>query len=403
MRRRFGLTRAASLAAAVATCTPVAAHAQAWPDGPIVVELGGAGRLVIGGEASAAAGERDDRAFFNYTRYRHNTFRMVRLALAAQWQPHARFALVSDLRSENFDAPRVYALYARVAPFAAVPLDVQAGRIPPVFGRFARHPYATDNLLIGYPLAYQYLTSLRPEAVPRTSEDLLRMRGRGWLASFPIGDGRPGPGVPLVSAFAYDTGVQARFTTGMIEGAVAVTAGTLSNPRVGDDNRGRQVSARVGIAPVPGLAAGASAARGAWLDTRAVPVAGGTRFAQEALGLDAEYSRDHWLVRGEFVTSRWRLPSLASPLTARSGFIEGRWRVRPRWFVAARADRLTFSEIAGNGIRRTWDAPVSRLETGGGWYFRRNLVAKAAWQHNWRDGGRVRERTFGSAQLLFWF
>ena len=40
------------------------------------------------------------------------------------------------------------------------------------FGAFARRTYANDNPLIGYPLAYQYLTSLRPDAVPATADAL---------------------------------------------------------------------------------------------------------------------------------------------------------------------------------------------------------------------------------------
>ena len=73
------------------------------------------------------------------------------------------------------------------------PLDIQAGRIPPVFGAFARRTYGADNPLIGYPLAYQYLTSLRPDAVPATADDLLAMRARGWRASYPVGVTSPAP------------------------------------------------------------------------------------------------------------------------------------------------------------------------------------------------------------------
>jgi len=35
-----------------------------------------------------------------------------------------------------------------------------------VIGAFARQAYGRDNLVIGTPLAYQYLTSLRPDALP---------------------------------------------------------------------------------------------------------------------------------------------------------------------------------------------------------------------------------------------
>jgi hypothetical protein len=72
-------------------------------------------------------------------------------------------------------------------------------------------------------------------------------------------------------------------------------------------------------------------------------------------------------------------------------------------FVAGRVDRLDFSHLVDGSLQPTWDAPVTRVEAGGGWYFRRNLVGKMSVQHNWRDGGRVKQRTFASAQVLFWF
>ena len=53
---------------------------------------------------------------------------------------------------------RPYALYVRVQPLADRPLFVQAGRIPPVFGAFARQQYGAGNPLIGMPLAYHYPT-----------------------------------------------------------------------------------------------------------------------------------------------------------------------------------------------------------------------------------------------------
>jgi len=51
---------------------------------------------------------------------------------------------------------------------------------------------------------------------------------------------------------------------------------------------------------------------------------------------------------------------------------------------------------------RTWDAPVTRLESGAGYYIRRNLLAKGTYQYNWRDGGLVRTRGLFAAQLHFW-
>ena len=62
---------------------------------------------------------------------------------------------------------------------------------PDLRGVSRRHAYAADNPLIGYPLAYQYLTSLRPDALPASADELLRMRGRGWLSNFSVGNWRP--------------------------------------------------------------------------------------------------------------------------------------------------------------------------------------------------------------------
>ena len=134
-----------------------------------------------------------------------------------------------------------------------------------------------------------------------------------------------------------------------------------------------------------------------------VPAGAERSYRQQAIGIDAEYSRDKWIVRAEAIRSEWRLPAIAPALVARTGFVEGRVRVHPRVFVAARIDRMDFSRLTIHPTAQTWDAPVSRVELGGGWYFKRNLVAKAEWQYNWRDGGRVRRRGFVSGQLLFWF
>jgi hypothetical protein len=131
-------------------------------------------------------------------------------------------------------------------------------------------------------------------------------------------------------------------------------------------------------------------------------------YPQTAAGTDVEYSRDHWLVRGEIVWSRWVVP-FATPridtnVEALGSWIEGRYRLTPRIFVSGRADRLAFSRFElGPGLAPTWDAPVRRVEVDAGYYIQRNLVARLAVQNNHRDGGRVRQRTYFSGQLAFWF
>jgi hypothetical protein len=386
---------------------------QVLPAGPIET---GRGTVTISGEVTATAGTEDENAYFNYTDYEHNALRLFRLSLSGMWRPSPRLAVLTEIRSENLERVIPYALYVRVRPWPGTPFDVQAGRIPPVFGTFARRSYGTDNPLIGFPLAYQYLTSVRPDAVPANADELLLMRGRGWRTTYLVGNPLPAPGVPVVSAYRWDTGVEARYAAERVDLAVSLTSGTLSNPRVDDDNDGRQLAGRVAWHPAIGLTLGVSGARGAFLDRAIVdayePALGAHAYTQEAVGVDGEYSRGYWLVRGEAILSRWSIPKINMPfidrpLGARTGYVEGRYRFTPRLFAAARVDGLAFSTITGqrlfDGQPTQWDAPVKRVEVGGGVNLQRNLTLRGVVQHNWRDGGRIHERTYVSAQLSYWF
>ena len=378
---------------------------QVLPSAPVTLANG---RLTIGGEASASIAAVDE-GYFNYTDYEHSLLRLVRLAVSAAWQPTERLAVLGDVRTENWGTLRAYALYVRVRPWRNREFDIQAGRIPPVFGAFSRRPYGPENPLIGYPLAYQYLTSLRGDAIPAQPDDLRQMRGSGWLASYPIGSAEWAPGVPLVSAFRWDTGVQARIGSSRADASVALTTGTLSNPRLGDDNGGRQIAGRATVRPIVGLEIGASAARGGFLSrdaTRPLNLDADS-FTQRAVGFDAEYSRDHWLLRGEVIRSAWNVPLVAEPgaepLRAVAATLESRYRLRPGLYLAGRIDRLHFSSLHDEHGWFSWDAPVTRVEIGGGYSLVRNVLAKLGYQHNWREGGHVRSQGFATAQIMYWF
>ena len=384
---------------------PAPATAQLLPSAPVRLFDG---RVRLGAEITATAGTPDDDTFFNYTDYERNGLRTFRAALIVQWQVARRVAFLTEVRVDDADTITASAAYVRVRPWLDHAFHVQAGRIPPVFGSFGRRAYESNRALIGYPLAYQYLTSLRSDALPAAPEDLLRMRGRGWRSSFPVGSPYAGPGLPLISAFRWDTGVQARWASSRVDAAVALTQGTLSNPLWGDDNGRGQVSGRVAVTPTVGLVLGTSAARGSWV-SRVVPGARDSD-AQSALGGDAEYSRGHVILRAELVWSRWDLPPLTSAaersrVSALGAWVEGRYRIAPRWYVAARADRLGFSNLdaPASGIRLPWDAPVRRLELGAGYSIQRNVVVRVGVQLNERDGNRKERQTFFAAQAAWWF
>jgi hypothetical protein len=393
----------------VAFCMSAPAIAQTLPSGPIRAMDG---QILVSGEVVATVSDDDDIAFFNYTDYEHNALRFFRLTLSGSWQPARRIAFVGEMRTEDLERPQAYAAYIRFKPWVDKGLDIQAGIIPPTFGVFSRRAYATDNPVIGYPLAYQYLTSIHPDAAPSTTDDLVRMRARGWLSTYPVGNRTPSPGVPLVTAFRWDTGVQARWKAGIVDAAAAVTAGTLSNPHADDNNESPQVSGRFAAEPATGLILGVSAARGAWLskDVAALLTGGGdaASYTQTAWGGDAEYSRDHWLVRSEMVWSRWRMPIAATApagidLDSLAIWVEGRYKITPRISAGFRLDHLGFSDVQATAGQIPWEAPVTRVEGAVGYAFQRNLIGRISVQRNQRDAGRVHSRTYFAAQLAYWF
>lgn len=363
--------------------------------------------LSFGGEVSASMSRRDDVAFFNYTDYEHDTLRQARLRLMFEARLPARLDLLGELRVEN-DQVNAPAVFLRWQPWVTRPFHLQAGRLPLTIGAFSRRAYGSDNLLVGVPLVYQYLTSVRPDALPATADDVVRMRARGWRPSYPLGSTDQLPGLPLLAYSRGDTGVQMQWTGQSWTAAAAVTRGTAADPRVRDNNDGVTFSSRVAIMRPFGLTVGVSGSRGAWVG-RAVESllsqsARARGMSQSLVGLDAEFARGHWILRGEWWHSRFEVPTLTGPLSSTGRFVEGRYRFRPRWQVAARVDRLTFSKIVGSlAVPISWDAPLWRTEAVLGYRVTRHIDLRAGYQYNWREAGRVRQRGFPTLQALFWF
>jgi hypothetical protein len=389
------LSSAASLAAQVVPTEPITAAD---------------GRVIVGAEVSATYASTDP-GFFNYTDYEYSALRNLRVGVTAEVRATRHLQFLAELRVDHGDHVQPFALFVRLRPWPNRRFDVQAGRIPATFGAFGRGAYGTANLLIGTPLAYQYLTSLRADALPATADDLLGMRGRGWLSNFPLGVTRADRGLPIVNTVRADTGVQVHGVTGMFEWTGAITTGSLSNPRVRDDNDGRQIAGRVIARPFAAIALGTSLARGAYVARAvqdALPTVRAEDGVQQAIGVDAEYSQGRFLARSEIIHSQWRLPRALDDtgdrnLRARTAMLEARYRVLPGVQLAARVERMDFSRLHVAAANATWEAPVSRTELGGSYSIIRNITLKGSWQRNTRDGGRVRVDNLFATQVVYWF
>jgi hypothetical protein len=397
------------IALTLAVPRPLEAQTPEYGDG------GGLSRyLAGGGEATVVAGPRDTTAFFNYSDYERNLLRIARLRLFGEWRTAARLSVIGELRTENIDQLMMPALYVRWQPRATHDFYVHAGRIPPVIGGFGRHAYGRDNVVIGQPLAYQYLTSLRPDAVPSTVEDLLRMRGRGWQPSYPIGSTDLEPGVPLVSASKWDTGVAGIWRRGRVDVSAALTQGSPALPVVKDTNDHLMWSGRAAALVGGGVTIGVSGARGQWLENSVLDLTPGGRetpSSQTLIATDIEIGHGPWLVRGEWLRSVFEIPIVTAPdpnarLHVWSGFAEARYRPVPRWQVGLRVDRIAFGDAPGpipDVTNTSWDADVDRIEAVLGFRAHRHIELRGGWQQNWREGGRVRARGLPVFAVLCWF
>jgi len=408
-----GPRRLAASLAAVLLVTPAAAHAQQSDASPAAA----GGRFAVGGDLSASFAPEDEH-YFNYTDYELNQLRLVTGGLGASLRVTPWLTTTAELRFENAEYLWVSALYVRVRPAASVPLHVLVGRVPPVFGAFARQRYGADNPLVSMPLAYQSLTTLRRDAVPANADTLLAVRGRGWNVPYGGGDAPLdyATGLPLVASSRWDTGILASYGSPRLEATLGLTQGSLSHAVVRDDNDGKQVVGRLVWRPSAAVALGLSAARGEYLDEPAVdtlpePAQAGGPWVQQAVGADLEASAGHWVARGEVIVTQWRVPvvdrpQVDSPLGAVASTLEARYRVRPSWYLAVRGDHIALSDITGTlygGAPTAWDAPVSRLEAGGGYLLTRQVRLKLVYQHNWRAGRLRVSEGFLAGQLAFWF
>jgi hypothetical protein len=346
-----------------------------------------------------------DPGYFNQTDYGDDSLRLFRLNLGLELRASEAFSLLTEIRSDNLDAPRPYALYVRFRPWRERTFALQAGRVPPVFGAFLRRSYEYDNPLIGYPVPYQYPTALRSDSAPATLDQLLAYRGYGARVRYPLGDTSLASGLPQVNPIRWDTGVSVNLGADPVGLALAFTQGTVSDPRVDDDNGGKQFAARLGWRPAFGWDVGVSASRGEYVSDEVTALLEENRGSdQTAVGLDAELARGSWILRGEAIWCAWDAPSLTTGALSTLGFMaEGRYKAGPGLYFAARVSGSRFESLSTPEGAMTWDSPVTRVEGGVGYSFHRNVLGKLALQYNTRDATRITSRWIPAVQLLFWF
>jgi len=308
--------------------------------------------------------------------------------------------LLIDPSSRSYASLSTYLnAYLRYTVFSRplADLHLQAGKLPTSFGVFGPRAYQDKNPLVGLPLMYHYFTSLRSNQLPADAADLLAHRGQGQTALGFTGFKGGGSsqllaGLPVIYEPCWDFGGAAIGSLWRFEYLLALTQGTLSDPRAGpgDNNGGLQLAARLGLVPITGALLGLSLARGPYLDRSLTPFLPPGQeledFHQQVVGADAEYSAGRFKLMGEAALNRWESPHIAEDLETRAFYLEGNYTLRSRLRFALRYSGLRFARIDdGAGGRATWDYDVDRWEGGLSYPLYEGVLGKLAWQRTRLD------------------
>jgi hypothetical protein len=293
-------------------------------------------------------------------------------------QIHAQFIL------RDATSPYVDGAYVLYTPSPALDLHVLAGKLPWAIGTYAPRTYSNRNPLISTPLLYQYHSTMLWYEVPPSADALLATAGSGeyGVNYYGYAEGR---GMALVDDSYWDVGVTVSGSRRPLEYALGVVAGTPGwGSTAQDENSGKSVLGRLGLAPLPGVRIGVSGAYGPYLNESLnpeLPPGHSAADYHQILGMaDAELLASHVEVRAEAARNVWQSPTLGD-LGVAGGYVEGKYSLPIGAFLAGRWDALRFGRITDSaGARRSWDSDVTRIEAGAGFRFSRDALAKVVYQ-----------------------
>ena len=341
------------------------------------------GQLRISGQLDLLASTTTDERELNTNFRKDSPFNPFQVRIFGQHWVNDRMGVFTEALFDSKAAVRLNGAYLVVNDlFGRGWLSLRAGLAPSLIGSFGlRSSYYNSNPLAGVPLVWQYRTTLDASGLA-SNEDMLRRRDQNIR------------GLPLLYDSCWNLQWEFMGEVGHFEYSVGVTPGSISNPKNAVAVDGVQWLARLGVEPVLGLRLGVSGAFGPYVggpnrddEILATSFPGGSEdYDQLMVGIDLEFSRGKARFLSEAYVSMWEAPLVAQDLTAKGGYVEGRYDFRPEWFGAVRVGAMFFGDISaasdGSGPKTGWDDDVLRVESSLTYRMARELQLQAGWQHN---------------------
>jgi hypothetical protein len=267
-------------------------------------------------------------------------------------------------------------------------LSVHLGLIPTTVGTYTERAYSDKNPLVGIPLVHNHHSALLADRAQRTVSDLRE-----------TAIDRSRFGLPIIYDNCWNVGAEVYGSRGRFDYSVALLSGSLTKPTTTQVKDVPQVTTHLSWYQNAGFVVGVSGFLGPYLyDGLASldvsdPAGGGPSAYADPLdylnggaGYDAYWSSRYWEFRSESFYAFWEHPSLPT-LSAASGYLEGKYKITPGWYLAGRAGYFHPFEVTDeNGDSQRWDYRVHRFEYGIGYRPTRRVTMKLVAQHNRFDG-----------------
>lgn len=284
-------------------------------------------------------------------------------------------------------------------------INFMIGKIPNLFGNFAKREFSDVNPLIGQPLMRQYRTSLDWNNLWNEQEQLV-LKNKRKLYNGNLPTNVLAGATPTIYDARWDFGIELFGNASIVEYQLAVTEGSVSNPEA-DRNKGKQFLGRIGFNPFAGLKFGFSGASNPYLST-ADPQRlledgkGKGEYRQTAYGADLEASYQYLIVFSEYVKSTWDATVNKGSLSNWSWYIDAKYKIHPKFYLAGRYDMMNFSKIRNpaTGAKEGWDYNVKRYEAGIGFRITADASLKLAEQWTvFEKASGIKTVTLTAAQL----
>lgn len=226
-------------------------------------------------------------------------------------------------------------------------------------------------------MVYNLHSTLVPGGNPvRTVDEILAMR-----------DTRVNTGLPPIYDACWNTGLEIYGHHGKLNYSVGFLTGSVSKPTVEQTKDAPQVTTHITYAVSPRLTLGGSAFYGPYLmaETYNDSLPTGKQFSDfinAGVGYELHLAGRYFDLYSESFYAYWEHPYLPR-LEVYSGYVEGKYKFTPGWFVAGRYDFYEPGKLTDSGgNEQNWDYPATRIEAGLGYHPNRATVMKFVIQHN---------------------